>query len=134
MEKIEKSQGEIYRLKARLENAQSEKDSVQEELERAQGTIARMHTERERWVTEVEKLREELERSQATVGKTQIAQEKTQAALDKAQSELDQLQERAERQGSELRRVSTLYPFTCSFDQVRFPQSVIQGWFPHSHL
>lgn len=52
-EKVEKAQGEIYRLKARLENAQSEKDSVQEELERAQATVARQHSERERWVNEV---------------------------------------------------------------------------------
>ena len=58
---------------ARLENAQSEKDTLQEEMDRTQATVARQHGERERWINEVEKLREELERSQATVGKAQVS-------------------------------------------------------------
>lgn len=47
-EKLEKSQGEVYRLKAKLENAQQEQDSLRQELERTQGGVQRIHTDRDK--------------------------------------------------------------------------------------
>lgn len=47
-EKLEKSQGEVYRLKAKLENAQGEQESLRQELEKVQGGISRIHADRDR--------------------------------------------------------------------------------------
>lgn len=47
-EKLEKSQGEVYRLKAKLENAQGEQESLRQELEKAQSGVSRIHADRDR--------------------------------------------------------------------------------------
>lgn len=47
-EKLEKSQGEVYRLKAKLENAQGEQESLRQEMERAQGGVQRIHSDRDK--------------------------------------------------------------------------------------
>lgn len=107
MLKVEKSQGEVYRLKARLENAQTEQESLREEYDRAQASVARLHSERDKAIGELEKSQEELERTQATLGKAQLQQDKLQNLLDKTQSEVDKLQEKLDKTQTEVRRVST---------------------------
>jgi predicted RNase H-like nuclease (RuvC/YqgF family) len=47
-EKLEKSQGEVYRLKAKLENAQGEQEALKAELERSQNSVQRIVTERDK--------------------------------------------------------------------------------------
>lgn len=47
-EKLEKSQGEVYRLKAKLENAQSEQETLKQDLERNQSGINRIINERDK--------------------------------------------------------------------------------------
>lgn len=47
-EKLEKSQGEVYRLKAKLENAQQEQESLRLEMDRAQGGVQRIHSDRDK--------------------------------------------------------------------------------------
>lgn len=54
----------MYRLKARLENAQGERESLREEYERMQSSVSRLHAERDKSVADLEKAREELERTQ----------------------------------------------------------------------
>lgn len=39
-EKLERSQGEVYRLKAKLENAEVEKENMRDEFERGQGMVS----------------------------------------------------------------------------------------------
>ena len=39
--KVEKSQGEIYRLRAKLENTQSENENIQEEFDKIQQALSR---------------------------------------------------------------------------------------------
>lgn len=44
----------MYRLKAKLENAQQEQDSLRQELDRIQGGVQRIHTDRDKveiWLT-----------------------------------------------------------------------------------
>ena len=38
----------MYRLKAKLENAQGEQESLRQELEKVQGGISRIHADRDR--------------------------------------------------------------------------------------
>jgi hypothetical protein len=38
---VEKSQGEIYRLRAKLENTQSENENIQEEFDKIQQALSR---------------------------------------------------------------------------------------------
>ena len=45
---MEKGQGEVYRLKAKLENAQQEQESLKQEMERNQGSVQRMYNERDK--------------------------------------------------------------------------------------
>lgn len=47
-EKLEKSQGEVYRLKAKLENAQSEQETLKQDLERNQSGVNRIINERDK--------------------------------------------------------------------------------------
>lgn len=47
-EKLEKSQGEVYRLKAKLENAQQELDSLRQEMDRHQGGVQRIQLDRDK--------------------------------------------------------------------------------------
>ena len=129
---MEKSQGEIYRLRAKLENTQSENENIQEEFDKIQQALSRSYAERDKYAGEMDKLREELERVQVgwllylkikyphqitlelsyytifqgAAGKYQVAQEKTQLELDKAHQEIDILREKMERNTTEGRRVS----------------------------
>lgn len=50
-EKLEKSQGEVYRLKAKLENAQGEQESLKQEMERGQAGIQRIVSERDKVIS-----------------------------------------------------------------------------------
>ena len=61
---IEKSQGEIYRLRAKLESTQTENENLQDELEKMQQALNRSYADRDKIVTDLDKLREEMERSQ----------------------------------------------------------------------
>ena len=61
---VEKSQGEIYRLRAKLENTQSENENIQEEFDKIQQALSRSYAERDKYAGEMDKLREELERVQ----------------------------------------------------------------------
>lgn len=113
-------------MKARLENAQSEQETLKQDLERNQSGISRIVNERDKVLRmffgfgfgfffnffiilkaclEIEKIKEELERSQATLGKSQLQQDKLQIQLDKAQSEIDQLQEKYDRCAGDFRKV-----------------------------
>lgn len=56
-EKLEKSQGEVYRLKAKLENAQGEQESLRQEMERAQGGVQRIHSDRDKVLITQEHMR-----------------------------------------------------------------------------
>lgn len=38
----------MYRLKAKLENAQGEQESLRQEMERAQGGVQRIHSDRDK--------------------------------------------------------------------------------------
>ncbi len=64
MIQIEKSQGEIYRLRAKLESTQTENENFQDELEKMQQALNRAYSDRDKFVSDLDKLREELERSQ----------------------------------------------------------------------
>lgn len=61
---IEKSQGEIYRLRAKLESTQTENENLQEEFEKMQQALNRSYADRDKIVSDLDKLREDLERSQ----------------------------------------------------------------------
>ncbi|ERL92702.1 hypothetical protein D910_10013 [Dendroctonus ponderosae] len=50
-----KPHGEVYRLKARLENSHQEQDSLREELEKAQSATAKLHSDKDRAYAELEK-------------------------------------------------------------------------------
>ena len=63
---IEKSQGEIYRLRAKLESTQTENENLQDELEKMQQALNRSYADRDKIVSDIDKLREDLERSQVT--------------------------------------------------------------------
>lgn len=126
---IEKSQGEIYRLRAKLESTQSENDNLHDELEKMQQALNRSYADRDKIATDIEKIRDDLERSQvnwkdraiqhrwpfvlrvyvnfqSSAGKYQLQNEKTQQALEKTQNEFDRLQEKFERAQNDTRRVS----------------------------
>jgi hypothetical protein len=45
---LEKSQGEVYRLKAKLENAQQEQESLRQEIDRNQSSVQRVYNERDK--------------------------------------------------------------------------------------
>ncbi len=45
---MEKSQGEVYRLKAKLENAQQEQESLRQEIDRNQSSVQRVYNERDK--------------------------------------------------------------------------------------
>lgn len=49
----------MYRLKAKLENAQGEQESLRQELERIQGGIQRIHTDRDK-VSNFEEFKQKL--------------------------------------------------------------------------
>ena len=61
---IEKSQAEIYRLRAKLESTQTENENYQDELEKLQSVVNKSYSDKDRFVSDLDKLREELERSQ----------------------------------------------------------------------
>ena len=65
-EKVEKSQGEIYRLRAKLENTQAENENIQEEFDKLQQALSRSYAERDKYASSEDKLREELERVQVS--------------------------------------------------------------------
>ena len=67
---IEKSQGEIYRLRAKLESTQSENENMQDELDKMQQALNRSYADRDKIVGDLDKLREELERSQVRFSNT----------------------------------------------------------------
>ena len=67
-EKVEKSQGEIYRLRAKLENTQAENENIQEEFDKLQQALSRSYAERDKYASSEDKLREELERVQVSGG------------------------------------------------------------------
>ena len=67
-EKVEKSQGEIYRLRAKLENTQAENENIQEEFDKLQQALSRSYAERDKYASSEDKLREELERVQVSCG------------------------------------------------------------------
>ena len=61
---IEKSQGEIYRLRAKLESTQSENENMADELEKMQRALNQSYSDRDRIGSDLDKLRDDLERSQ----------------------------------------------------------------------
>ena len=61
---IEKSQAEIYRLRAKLESTQTENENYHDELEKLQSVVNKSYSDKDRFVSDLDKLREELERSQ----------------------------------------------------------------------
>ena len=61
---IEKSQGEIYRLRAKLESTQTENENMHDELEKMQQALNRSYADRDKIASDLEKMRDELERSQ----------------------------------------------------------------------
>ena len=61
---VEKSQGEIYRLRAKLESTQTENENMHDELDKMQQALNRSYTDRDKIATDIEKLRDDLERSQ----------------------------------------------------------------------
>ena len=61
---IEKSQGEIYRLRAKLESTQTENENMHDELEKMQQALNRSYADRDKIASDLDKMRDELERSQ----------------------------------------------------------------------
>ena len=64
---IEKSQGEIYRLRAKLESTQTENENMHDELEKMQQALNRSYADRDKIASDLEKMRDELERSQVCI-------------------------------------------------------------------
>ena len=64
---IEKSQGEIYRLRAKLESTQTENENMHDELEKMQQALNRSYADRDKIASDLEKMRDELERSQVNL-------------------------------------------------------------------
>ena len=61
---IEKSQGEIYRLRAKLESTQTENENMADELEKMQRALNQSYADRDRIASDLDKVRDDLERSQ----------------------------------------------------------------------
>ena len=82
---IEKSQGEIYRLRAKLESTQTENENLQDELEKMQQALNRSYSDRDKIVTDLDKLREDLERSQVrTIHRSILGHPKKERAKTRA--------------------------------------------------
>ncbi len=64
---VEKSQGEIYRLRAKLESTQTENENLQDEMEKMQQALNRSYSDRDKIVSDLDKIREDLERSQVSL-------------------------------------------------------------------
>ena len=64
---IEKSQGEIYRLRAKLESTQTENENMADELEKMQRALNQSYADRDRIGSDLDKIRDDLERSQVNI-------------------------------------------------------------------
>ena len=67
---IEKSQGEIYRLRAKLESTQTENENMADELEKMQRALNQTYADRDRMASDLDKVRDDLERSQVSPSKS----------------------------------------------------------------
>ena len=61
---IEKSQGEIYRLRAKLESTQTENENLHDECEKMQRALNQSYADRDKIGADMDKIRDDLERSQ----------------------------------------------------------------------
>ena len=69
---IEKSQGEIYRLRAKLESTQTENENMADELEKMQRALNQSYADRDRIGSDLDKIRDDLERSQVNNQNIQV--------------------------------------------------------------
>ena len=72
--KLEKSQGEIYRLRAKLESTQTENENMADELEKMQRALNQSFSDRDRIGSELDKYRDDLERSQVLYSQDTLGQ------------------------------------------------------------